>query len=69
MTTGMNVEFKSGPILTGESARCFLEEKARVDSLPYKRLPEGFFDEFDRFMERSERYWREHEAGEIQVGR
>ena len=40
-------------MLTGESARRFLEAKERVDRLPSVDLPEDFFDELERFQEKS----------------
>ena len=66
------------PVLTGESARRFLEAKERVDRLPSVDLPEDFFDELERFLEKSRRFAaklkqrttsenvRKHEAGEFQ---
>ena len=36
------------PMLTGESARRFLEFKERVDSMPERELPDGFYDEFEK---------------------
>lgn len=68
----------STPVLTGESARRFLEAKERVDRLPSVDLPEDFFDELERFQEKSRRFAaklkqrttsenvRKHEAGEFQ---
>lgn len=65
-------------MLTGESARRFLEAKERVDRLPSVDLPEDFFDELERFQEKSRRFAaklkqrttsenvRKHEAGEFQ---
>ena len=65
------------PVLTGESARRFQEAKERVDRLPSVDLPEDFFDELERFQEKSRRFAeklnrttsinvRKHEAGEFQ---
>lgn len=68
----------STPVLTGESARRFLEAKERVDRLPSVDLPEDFFDELERFQEKSRRFAaklkrsttsenvRKHEAEEFQ---
>ncbi len=53
------------PVVAGESARRFLEEKARVDSLPLKELPEKCIDELKAFLDKSRKYWGEHGAGEI----
>ncbi len=49
------------PVLTGEAARCFVEEVDRVDSLPWKELPEGFYDDIDECINRSRKFVREHE--------
>ena len=42
------------PVLTGVSARRFLEAKEMVDRLPSVDLPEDFFNELGRFQEKSE---------------
>ena len=47
-------------MLAGESARRFLEAKDRVDSLPLKELPEGFYDDIDECISRSRKFVREH---------
>lgn len=65
----MAIGFNLSPVVAGESARRFLEEKARVDSLPLKELPEKYIDELKAFLEKSRKYWREHEAGDIQSER
>ncbi len=44
------------PVLTGESARRFLEFKERVDSMPERELPEGFYDEFEKSEEKSRKF-------------
>lgn len=44
------------PMLTGESARRFLEFKERVDSMPERELPEGFYDEFEKSEEKSRKF-------------
>ncbi len=65
------------PILTGESARRFLEAKEKADRLPLGDLPEDFFAEFDSFQEKSRKFEaelrkkhsekvRRDEAGDIQ---
>ena len=73
------IDEKCAPTLTGKSARRFLEAMEKVDRLPHRELPEDFFDEFDKFQEKSRRYEAEmrqhvtlenagkHEAGEIQT--
>lgn len=65
----MAIGFNLSPVVAGESARRFLEEKARVDSLPLKELPEKYIDELKAFLAKSRKYWREHEAGDIQSER
>ena len=54
----MAIEFKSGPVLTGESAK----RLEMVDRLPEKELPEGFYQDLEECIERSRRFVREHEA-------
>ena len=66
------------PYVDDESARQFLEAKERVDRLPFVDLPEDFFDELERFQEKSRRFAaklkrsttsenvRKHEAEEFQ---
>lgn len=44
------------PVLAGESARRFLEAKEKVDRLPSVDLPEDFFNELERFQEKSRRF-------------
>lgn len=58
----MAIEFKSGPVLTGESARTFRERLEMVDRLPEKELPEGFYQDLEECIERSRKFVREHEA-------
>lgn len=65
----MAIGFNLSPVVAGESARRFLEEKARVDSMPLKELPEKYIDDLKAFLEKSRKYWREHEAGDIQSDR
>lgn len=68
------------PVLTEESARRFLEAKERVDRLPSSvDLPEDFFDDLERFQEKSRRFAaklrrsttsenvRKHETGKISI--
>ena len=57
----MAIAFEGMPVLTGEAARCFVEEVDRVDSLPWKELPEGFYDDIDECINRSRKFVREHE--------
>lgn len=61
-TNFMAIEFKSGPVLTGESARRFQERLEMVDRLPEKELPEGFYQDLEECIERSRKFVREHEA-------
>lgn len=73
------IEDKCAPTLTRKSARRFMEAMEEVDRLPHRELPEDFFDEFEKFQEKSRRYEAEmrhnrkvknagkHEAGEIQT--
>ena len=44
------------PVLTGESARRFLEFKERVDSMPAREFPEGVHDEFENSEEKSRKF-------------
>jgi len=52
-------------VLTGEAARRFQEEVERVNSMPVRELPEGFYDDIDECIERSRKYVREHEELEF----
>ena len=52
-------------MLTGEAARRFQEEVERVNSMPVRELPEGFYDDIDACIERSRKYVREHEELEF----
>ena len=57
----MSVFLEGITVLTGEAARRFQEEVERVNSMPVRELPEGFYDDIDECIERSRKYVREHE--------
>lgn len=63
----MAIEFKSGPVLTGESAKKFQERLEMVDRLPEKELPESFYQDLEECIERSRKFVREHEALGLQT--
>ena len=44
---------RCAPVLTGESARRFLEAMEKADRLPRRELPENFFSDIENCLRRS----------------
>ena len=57
------------PVLTGESARRFLEAMEKADRLPRRELPENFFSDIENCLRRSKEQAEKDKSETATVGR
>ena len=60
---------RCAPVLTGESARRFLEAMERADRLPRRELPENFFSDIENCLRRSKEQAEKDKSETATVGR
>lgn len=57
------------PVLTGKSAQRFKRMMERVDSMPERELPEDFYLEFEKSLEKSRLYAQRHKSNLKKAGK
>lgn len=60
---------RCAPVLTGESARRFLEAMEKADRLPRRELPENFFSDIENCLRRSKEQAEKDKSETATVGR